>query len=109
MFTVMVGLLGSGNSRTCRPLASSYSVMPSTEVSFFGAGSDAADAVVPPALGPAAFCATAGMANATAASPGRRVFILFIMRVRKCAANLRCIRGYRRGELGVRIPDFGFR
>src|SRR5688572_25965454 len=32
MFTVMVGLELSGNSRTCRPLERRYSVMPSTLV-----------------------------------------------------------------------------
>ena len=39
MFTVMVCLLGSGNSSTRRPLASRYSVMPSTEVTVPGAAS----------------------------------------------------------------------
>src|SRR6266404_2386217 len=34
MFTVMVDLEGSGNRSTCNPLASLYSVMPSTEVTF---------------------------------------------------------------------------
>src|SRR5450432_2716527 len=32
MFTVTVGLLGSGNSRTLRPFLRRYSVMPSTDV-----------------------------------------------------------------------------
>src|SRR6478735_5531665 len=37
MFTVTVGLDWSGNSSTLRPLASRYSVMPSTSVTFTGA------------------------------------------------------------------------
>src|SRR5215472_17076261 len=36
MLTVIVGLVGSGKSRTCRPFESRYSVMPSTEVSLTG-------------------------------------------------------------------------
>ena len=42
MFTVMVGLEPSGKRSTVRPLARRYSVIPSTEVIFCGAGSFAA-------------------------------------------------------------------
>ena len=42
MFTVMVGLDPSGKRSSVRPLASRYSVIPSTEVIFCGAGSVAA-------------------------------------------------------------------
>ncbi len=38
MLTVIVGFDGSGNSSTCRPLASRYSVMPSTEAPCGNAG-----------------------------------------------------------------------
>src|SRR5262249_10651593 len=37
MLTVMVAFVGSGKRRTWRPLASAYSVMPSTEVTLTGA------------------------------------------------------------------------
>src|SRR5262249_37056323 len=44
MLTVIVGLVGSGKSRTRRPLASRYSVMPSTDVTLPGAAGAAAAA-----------------------------------------------------------------
>src|SRR5262249_14985827 len=61
MLTVIVGLVGSGKSRTRRPLPSRYSVMPSTEVTLTGAARDAVFAGAA-ALGFAAFCAAAGFA-----------------------------------------------
>ena len=42
MFTVMVGLEPSGKRSSVRPLASRYSVIPSTEVIFCGTGGLAA-------------------------------------------------------------------
>jgi hypothetical protein len=65
MFTVMVCFDGSGNSSTRRPLASRYSVMPSTEVT--RSGGAGAGAVT--AGGSGAFfgflAAHAGVASAT--------------------------------------------
>ena len=72
MLTVTVCLVWSGNSSTCRPLPSTYSVMPSTDVTLTGAGRVAGPAAFagPGAgacFGVGAICAAAGPATRASA------------------------------------------
>src|SRR4051812_5928531 len=104
MFTVMVALVWSGNSSTCNPLASAYSVIPSTEVTFTGAGAlagRAAGAVADPAglagrgaaaCGVCAMAGAAASARATTNGRDRSVMHMIPHKVRRaeCACGRAC-------------------
>src|SRR5436190_6583817 len=79
MFTVIVGFEGSGKSRTLKPFARRYSVMPSTDVTFVTpAGSaEAAEGGAARAFGVAA-----GLASCAAAKRGRKAAVRSATRVR---------------------------
>ena len=74
MFTVTVGLDGSGKSRTRSPFASRYSVIPSTSVTFSGGVIGAGAATFAADLVAGAFAVPCAMASAgvtTSASSAR--------------------------------------
>src|ERR1044071_5566823 len=96
MLTVKVSLLGSGNSSTCRPLPRTYSVIPSTLVTWRGAA--AGFAGVAGGAGGLAAGAGAGLAGGGAASAAEPSDPTAMPRARASAAEVFTSGLYRRAR-----------
>src|SRR5438045_1424797 len=84
MFTVIVGFEGSGKSRTLKPFARRYSVMPSTDVTFV---TPAGNAEAAEGGAVRVFGVAAGLASCAAAERGRKAA------VSRTAMSLRMVEG----------------